>query len=222
MKVVVVGGGSVGYYLAKAFLENGHEPTVVEQNKKVSNFIANELDIPVVCGDGTTIEVLESASTQTADALIGVTGKDENNLIACQLAKKLFNVKRVVAKVNNPKNAESLKILGIDIVVNSTNNIVRLFEREVNMSSIKRIVSLNEGEESINEVQIPENYKLNGKRLVEFNFPEDTIIISIVRNKKLIIPRGNTQVLSNDKVMILSTEKALYKVNALLKLEEKE
>ena len=97
MKVIVVGGGKVGYYLVKTLIEHGHSPLVIEMNKDTCSYIANALDIPAICGDGTSLEVLESAEVDRCEAFISVTGQDETPLMACQLAKKLFHVKRTVA-----------------------------------------------------------------------------------------------------------------------------
>lgn len=103
MKVIVVGGGKVGYFLAQTLTEHGHEPHIVEKDKHLCAKIANELDYPVVCGDGTLIEVLEGAGARDAEGLVAVTGRDEDNLVACQLAKQYFGIKKTVARVNNPK-----------------------------------------------------------------------------------------------------------------------
>jgi len=84
MTVIVVGGGKVGFYLARTLMEHGHKPRIIEESKETCARIANDLDIPIFCGDGSTIEALQNAGIEEADALISVTGKDENNLIACQ------------------------------------------------------------------------------------------------------------------------------------------
>lgn len=220
MKVVVVGGGKVGYYLAKTLMEHGHAPMVIEEDKETCSYIANALDIPAICGDGTTIEVLESAQVGRCDAFVSVTGKDENNLIACQLAKKRFQVKRTVAKVNNPRNRDVMIQLGVDIAVSSTDNIARLIEREVDSSAIKQIVSINQGESSISEILLPENYKLHGKKLAELKIPDEAIVISVIREKRTIIPRGNTPLLSKDKILVLSSKKAIPALKSALKLPD--
>lgn len=219
MTVIVVGGGKVGFYLARTLMEHGHKPRLIEMNKDACTHIANELDIPVICGDGSTIEALEHAGIEEADALIGVTGKDENNLIACQLAKKEFGVKRTVARVNNPKNMSVMKQLGVDIPISSTDNIARLLEREVDSAAIKQIISLNRGETSISELQIPANYRRNGVRLSELHLPEESIIVSIIRDGEMIIPRGNAQILSNDKVLVVCQNKVIHTLGKMLSLE---
>lgn len=220
MNIIVVGGGKVGYYLSKTLIEYGHNPTLIEMNKKMSAFIANDLDIPIINGDGTSIEIQDKANAKQSDILISVTGKDEDNLIACQLAKKVFNVKKTIAKVNNPKNSKIMKHLGIDIVISSTESIAQLLVREVDTTVIKQIVSLNGGEASLNEITIPENSRINNKKLSDIKLPEQSIIVSINRNNKMIIPRGNTEIKSGDIILVMSNNSSLQKVTDVLKIKK--
>lgn len=219
MNIIVIGGGKVGYYLTKTLIEHGHHPTLIENSKTTCGFLANDLDVPIICGDGTSIDVLEGSNIVDCDALISVTGKDENNLISCQLAKKLFNVPKTIAKVNNPKNAEVMRQLGIDIAISSTDNIARLLEHEIDAASMRQIVSINHGEASICEVALPENYKLHGRKLSELRMPNMAVIISISRHGATIIPRGDTQLLSGDTVMFMSQNDAIHDVKKLMKLD---
>ncbi len=220
MKIVIVGGGTVGLYLAKALLEHNHEPTIVEPNKSVCGHLANTLDIPIVVGDGTMIEDLQSAGADDADVLIAVAGRDEVNLIACQLARFEFHVRRTIAKANNPKNAEVMRTLGVDIAVSSIDAITRLMEREVDMSAVKQLVSLNQGEASICEILLPDDFKYSGKKLMDIRFPEESVVISVERGGQLLIPRGNTLIFSGDKLLILAKDDALHAVKEKLKLTD--
>ena len=165
MNVIVIGGGKVGFYLCKTLLEHGHQPLIIEKNKRTCEYASNQLDIPTINADGSTIEALTAANASRSDAVIAVTGLDQDNLISCQLAKEIFHVPKTVARVNNPKNAAVMKKLGVDIPISSTDNIARLLEREVDTARIKALLSLNRGEASLNELQIPDNYPLSGKRL---------------------------------------------------------
>lgn len=220
MNIIIIGGGKVGYYLAKALIEHGHRPTMVELSKKRCNHLANKLDIPIICGDGTMIGTLERAETKDCDAFISVTGRDEINLVSCQLAKEIFGARKTVAKVNNPKNKEVIRQLGVDIVINSTDNIVRMLEHEVDSAGIRQLLTVNQGEASICEVVLEENYKLNGKRLSEIKIPNMCVIISINRKSQTIIPRGDTQLLSGDTVMFLAKNSVIHEVKAALQIEE--
>lgn len=220
MKVIIVGGGKVGYYLVRTLLEHKHEPTVIEINHEVSKRIANEMDIPVINGDATRYETLEAADTANTDAFISVTGSDESNCIACQLAKNEFGIKKTVAKSNNPKNVSVMKALGIDNVINSTDSIASLIEREVDTSKIKQLLQINNGEITLFEVQIPENYIYDGKTLMDFKFPSLFNIVSITRGEYIIIPRGQTMIKSGDRLMVISETGAVKEIKSVLKLKD--
>ncbi len=219
MKVTVIGGGKIGYYLVKTLIEHGYEPTIIEVDKKTCSTIANELDIPVICGDGTSLDVLKEAKIADTDAVIAVSGQDENNLVACQLAKKIFHVPKTVVRVNNPKNATIMKQLGIDNVINTTDRIVEMLEREVDTSKIKELISLNHGAGSITEINLPENYKLDGTTLIEFKLPEGINIISIEHDSKLIVPRGYSELHSMDKLLVLSSGITTEKLQSIFKIK---
>ena len=203
MRVVVVGGGKVGYYLAKTLLEHGHRPVVIEKNREKCRRIADDLDIPVICDDGSSPSALSQAHTEKADALVSVTGADEDNLVICQLAKKQFNVKRTVARVNNPKNTQIMRKLGVDIPISSTDSLAYLLEREVETAPIQLLMRLNRGKSSLLELQIPQDYKSSGITLSELVFPKESIIVSITRDGDMIIPRGSTTVISGDKLLVV-------------------
>ncbi|MGI5967648.1 MULTISPECIES: potassium channel family protein [Anaerotruncus] len=220
MKIIVVGGGKVGYYLTKTLLEHGHSPRLIERDRTLCTRLANDLDVPVVCGDGTIIDILEASEADGADALIAVTGRDQDNLVACQLAKEIFHVGRTVARINNPKNAAAMKQLGVDIPISSTDNIARLLEREVDTAAIKQLMPLNRGEASLSELQIPEKYDLDGIRLVDLHLPEESVIVSISRGGRLIIPRGNSQILSGDKLLVVCANTALRELSERLSLKK--
>ncbi len=219
MIVIVVGGGKVGYYLAKTLIDHGHEPRIIELSRDLCHKIANDLDVPIICGDGTTIKALEEVGAEEADALICVTGQDEDNLVACELGKRVFNIKRTVARVNNPKNAAIMKKLGVDIPISSTDNIARLLEREVDTTCIKKLMSLNRGETSLSEITLPANFKYSGKTLMELHMPEDSVIVSISRNDQIIIPRGSTVLLAGDKIIAISKDNALHELGRHLGLD---
>lgn len=219
MKVTIIGGGKVGYYLVRTLIEHAHEPTVIEYNRAVCEHIANEMDIPIICGDATRLEVLENAEIQNSKALVSVTGSDETNLIVCQLAKKKFGVEKTVAKSNNPKNVAVMQVLGIDNVINSTDSIASLIEREVDTSSIKHLLSMNGGEVTLFEVQLPENYVYEGKMLMDIKLPVLCNIVSITRAGRTIIPRGQSMLKSGDKLIVISETNMVKELKSVLKIK---
>ena len=219
MTILIIGGGKVGFYLGRTLIEHGHKPRIIEVDKNICSNIANELDIPVFHADGTTPEAMEMAGIEEADALVSVTGKDENNLIACQLAKRQFHMARTVARVNNPKNMQVMKQLGVDIPVSSTDYIARLLEREVDASAIRQILPLNRGEASINEFYIPENYEKDGIKVSALRLPEESVIVSIIRDDVVIIPRGNTQIFRKDKLIVVCSNNVIHALGVALGVE---
>lgn len=221
MRVCIVGGGKVGYYLSKTLMEHGHEPVIIELDEQTCSHLAENLDFPVVHGDGTLVEILEIAKVDSCQALVGVTGKDEANLIACQLAKKVFGVKKTIARVNNPKNAPVLKELGVDIAVSSTDNIARLIEREVETDAIHHLMSIAGGDASLTEVFLPDDFKYSGHTLAELEIPHDVVIVFLTRGQELIIPRGNTVLLGGDKVVCVAKNTAFHDLARLWDLDER-
>ena len=204
MRIVIIGGGKVGYYLCKALLENHHEIHLIEKDKERCNYLADELDITVICGDGTSIETLEAAKSFNADAVIAVTGKDEDNIIACQLAKVPFNAAKTICRSNNPENVDIMKVLGIDIPMSSTTLISDLIENEINAASLHLLRNIR-GKGVISQIEIPTNAVINGLALSQINLPKETLIISILRNSELIIPRGDIRVYSGDELIVVSS-----------------
>lgn len=219
MTIIIIGGGKVGFYLGRTLLEHGHKPRIIEVDKAICATIANELDIPIFHGDGTTPEAMELAGIHEADAFVSVTGKDENNLIACQLAKRQFHMARTVARVNNPKNMQVMKQLGVDIPISSTDYIARLLEREVDTSAIRQIVPLSGGESSINEFYIPESSDKHGTTISELRLPEECVIVSIIRDDAVIIPRGNTQIFRKDKLIVVCANSVVHALGTALGVE---
>jgi trk system potassium uptake protein TrkA len=221
MNVIIVGGGRVGYYLTKTLMEHGHDVTIIELNRKNCEYLANQFDIAIIHGDGTQPKILQSAGTKEAEAVICVMGSDENNLICCQLAKRMFNVKKTVSKVNNPKNALVMKQLGVDHVINNIDNIAVLIEREVVSSRIKQMLVLNGGEMCISEIQIPEKYELDGMMVQDIKINCIFNIISITRGETIIIPRGQSTLRGGDKLLVILENDAVKELTTALKIKNK-
>lgn len=222
MKVLIAGGGKIGYYLARALAERGSDVVIIEKERALGESLANDLSAEIIWGDATKLDVLESAGVSRADAVIAVTGRDEDNLVVCQLAKKLHSTEKTIAKVNNPKNVATISALGIDHVISATDSIIDRLEREVDDSRIRELVELDGGGVTVLEVRLPENYALSGERLSEMRLPESFNIISITRGGEFLIPRGKTRLVSEDKLLIAAAGDAVEDVRRALKLSKAE
>lgn len=219
MKAIIVGGGKVGFYLAKTLLEHDYDVTVIEQDKEHSRFCANNLDAQVSCGSGTSVETLEACGAAEADVVIAVTGKDESNLVCCQIARLRFGVKKTIARVNDPKNTQALERLGVDIVVSATDNIIQKLEHEVDLSRMKQLIELD-GNASLLEITLPAEYRLEGTPLAALSLPPSCNIACITRAGRTIIPRGQTVLYGGDVMLVVAQRGAEKELRRALKIKD--
>ncbi len=131
MYVIVIGGGKVGYFLSRDLLQRGDEVTLVEMDGARAEWLESQLGSIVMRGDGDEMGFLSTTGIERADAVLAVTGDDEDNLIALQLAKKHFNVPLTIARVNNPANVEIFKTLGVDEAVSATEVLLGALEPKI-------------------------------------------------------------------------------------------
>ena len=153
--------------------------------------------------------------------IVAVTGSDEDNLVACQIAKREFGVDRTVARASNPKNRELLHTLGVDTVVCGTDNLSHILEREIETDTIRQLLSLGGGTASLNEILLPENFLYAGKAIMDIPIPGDTILISITRDTEFIIPHGSTILLPWDHILCLTRDDSLHELTEAWGLSDK-
>ncbi|MDP9357894.1 MAG: TrkA family potassium uptake protein [Chloroflexota bacterium] len=204
MYIIVVGGGKVGYYLTKTLLNEGHEVLLIERNPdKVSTF-AERFGAVVVAGDGAEAATLAAAGAARADVVIAVTGEDEDNLVVCQSARQKFHVGRTIARVNNPKNEQLFRLLGIDVTVSQTNYILNLIEQSIPERSFLHLLSLRHADLAIIEAKIGEGSPVTNRTIAEVQLPVDCVIAAIARGPELIVPTPATQILPGDDIIALT------------------
>jgi len=207
MRVVVVGGGKVGFYLARTLQEKHHQVSVVEKDPRRAVMLAEQLPVLVIAGDGTNPAYLADAGADRAQVLAAVTGLDEVNLVACQVAREEFGVPRTIARVNNPKNQHVLQQLGVDIAVSSTSIIARFIERETSMGALRELLTFHRGEMALVEAQLDEGAPAAGRTVRELaaHLPADSVLVAVVRGEHVVFPRGDTVLLPHDGVLALTT-----------------
>lgn len=207
MYIVVVGGGKVGYYLAKTLLEEDHEVLIIEKDARRYAVLADELSSNVMEGDGCEVTTLAEAGVSRADVVVAVTGDDEDNLVVCQVARHKFNVGRTIARVNNPKNQRIFRRLGIDVTISSTELILSQIEQVIPSESLLHLLTLRGVGVSFIELEIPEDSPALGRRLKELGIPDDSILPLLIRSgTQVVIPYGDTVLEPGDKVIAVSSE----------------
>ena len=208
MRIIIVGGGKLAYYLIKTLRPYRHHISLIELQKDVSEKIATDFDeVDVFSGDGTSIRMLSEVGIQNADFYIAVTGKDENNLVGCQIAKKRFNVKHTVARVNNPKNAEMFTRLGVDKVYSGTSILADIIEQEVDYEGMRIALKIERTNKSIVEFNLSPRSTACGKTLENYDFPGDSKVVLITRPDGTVeSPRGNLIMHAEDTMLMISDE----------------
>ncbi len=205
MYILIVGGGKVGYYLTKTLVNEGiNEVLLIEKNPQKVAIFTERFGEVVMQGNGDEAATLAAAGAKRADVVIAVTGDDEDNLVICQVAKKHFNVPRTIARVNNPKNEELFRRLGIDTTVSSTNVILNLIEQLIPQRSFVHVMTLRHADMAIVEGIIPEHSQVAGQSLAEIPFPSGVVIAAIHRGADLILPTGSSVLYPGDEVIAVT------------------
>ena len=220
MYIIVVGGGRVGYYLTKALLDEGHEVLIVEKNAHLCEVIVEEMGSICFRGDGCEASTLAEIGTSRADMLIAVTGDDEDNLVACQVAKHKFNVPRTIARIRNPANETIFKKLGIDVTVSSTNIIMEHIEEEVPTHPLTHLLTIRDKGLEIVEVKIPPDSTTIGKPIKGLSLPKGSKLALICsKERKPRVPTASTILKAEDRVIAVTTPESEEALRAALRGE---
>lgn len=218
MFVIIVGGGNIGSHLAKLLLEGGHVVKVIEERPALLEKLPGELPADVImAGDGSSPLTLENAGVRKANVLAAVTGSDETNLVVTSLARFEFNVPRVIARVNNPKNAWLFnKEMGVDVALNQADILARLVAEEMSLGDMMTLLKLRKGEFSLIEEKVHPLSPSANKTIREINLPNDSVIVAIIRKNQLFIPHGDSILEPADEVLALVHASQLKQLAALL------
>ena len=203
MYVIVAGAGKVGWNLARELIDKEHEVTLLEADRRRYLVVEQELEHAVQYGDATELWVLERAGIARADLVIAVTGDDEDNILICQVAREKYDVERIVARVNNPRNLQHFKLLGIEPAVSATDLILRLIEHEVPQYGLVHLLDLAGDRLEIIELQVAESSVAVGRRVADVDMPEGSLIISILRDGGGFVPKSETVIEGGDEVLVV-------------------
>jgi K+ transport systems, NAD-binding component len=208
MNVIIIGGGQVGSYLASLLYSNGHEVRIIEHREHVFEKLEKELPKEtLIFGNGSDPDVLKKAGIADANVVAAVTGEDEINLVVSTLAKMEFGVPRVVARVNNPKNAWLFNdIMGVDIGVNQAEIMAHFVVEEMDLKDMFTLLKLSRGDYSIVQMQVQPDAEAVNHLLKDLSIPKKTVLIAITRDESTLIPKGDTQILEGDAILALTDE----------------
>lgn len=201
MRIVIIGGGKVGGFLAKQLREAGHTITVIELNESNAEELAADADILCLLGDGTDVALLRRAETHRADYLLALTGRDEDNLVACQLAKAAFGTPRVLARLNDPRNRRTFDALEVP-VVGFTDVVAKVISSELDVGELARVALLDRGDVSLLEIVIPD--ELPPREVASLSLPPSSILVAVRRDGAVLVPGPETMIQPADRVLAVT------------------
>jgi trk system potassium uptake protein TrkA len=217
VRVVIAGAGAVGSFLAQDLSNNGHEILVIDENPVAVERLVLDSKITGINGDACEVDVLQQADLAAADVVIAATGDDEDNLVISLLAKQEFAVPRVIARVNHPKNHWLFNdSWGVDVAVSTPHLLSALVEEAVSVGSIVHLLEFEDGQTRLVEVTLSESSPAARQTIDALTLPRGVAVVAVVREGRVVIPRGDTQLTEGDEVVLLVTDETEEKVRSLL------
>lgn len=203
MKVLIVGGGQMLYFLCRNFTARGYHVAIINRNNEECIQLARQLSAMVFFGDGSDANVLRKAGAMEADTVLAITPNDQDNLIICQLASLKFGVPRTVALANDPDNAEVFEKLGI-CGFSTTRIVGSMIEQRASLEQITNLLPVGEGRVNVTEIVIDSNSPVTDKLLKDIALPENALVAVIIRENKPIVPRGSNKLLKGDRIVLIT------------------
>jgi len=218
MFVIIVGGGRTGSHLAEFLVQEGHAVKVIDDRPEILERLRQEMPAEaVVAGDGSDPNVLEAVGVKRAQVLAAVTAEDEANLVATSLARFEFNVPRVIARVNDPKNAWMFTAeMGVDVALNNADILAKLIAEEMSLGDMMIMLKIRRGKYSLVEEKIYPGAHAVGQTIKDLPLPPNCIISGILRYGEMVLPRGITVLEEGDEILALVDEPARLELARLL------
>ncbi|HVE98211.1 MAG TPA: TrkA family potassium uptake protein [Mycobacteriales bacterium] len=216
MRVVIAGAGSVGRSIARELIDNGHELLLVE--KEQSNVKPTSVQgAEWLVADACELAQLERAGLESCEVVVAATGDDKVNLVVSLLAKTEFSVPRVVARINHPKNEWLFtEAWGVDVAVSTPRMLTALVEEAVSVGDLVRLMSLEQGRASLNELTLATDSPVVGRTVGEVEWPSDTALVAILRGGRVLVPSAQMPLEPGDELLVVATGDRDDELDALL------
>lgn len=221
MYIAIVGGGKVGVYLANFLLNDGHEVAIIEAKESAAKILSETMQGPflVICGDGCEVSRQEDAGVDHADIFVAATGRDEDNLAACEIANRVFDVQRCIARVNNPKNLRIFRRLGIESI-SSTALIARMIQEEAMLGSMSVAVAMTNDDLALIDITVPGmQYHDNetGVRALDIEFDEGIRMVAVNHGDEIEVVGNNTIIHPGDEVIVAADTDKLTRAREIIR-----
>ena len=205
MRVVIAGAGSVGRSIARELLANGHQVLLIDRD--ADDVKASRVpEASWLLADACEISALEEAHLEDCDVVVAATGDDKSNLVLSLLAKTEFGVPRTVARVNNPKNEWMFdESWGVDVAVSTPRLMTALIEEAVAVGDLVRIFEFQQGRAAMVEITLPPDSPFAGHRVGDVAWPEDTVLVAIIRDERPLAPTPDDAIEAGDELLFITT-----------------
>lgn len=204
MRIIMVGGDKTVYFLARQFVSRDYHVTIINRDLMRCKELAEQTHATVVHGEGSDVKRLEEAGARRADTVMALTSHDQDNLIACQIAQKIYGVPRTMALVNDPANEIVFERLGISVVFSATKVIASLIEQQADFEEIKMLIPLADGRINVTDIKLAADSPAIGKSLMELKLTKGSLIAGIIRDDEVVVPHGDTHLLVDDHLILIS------------------
>jgi len=206
MFVLIAGGGRTGAQLASLLLAEKHKVRLIEHRTELLSRLHRELPTEAIYqGSPVDPQVLEQAGIRQADVLAATTETDANNLVLCYIAREMFKVKRIIARINNPRNAWLFnETFHVDAALNQANVLAHLILEEMSLGDMMTLLKIRRGRYSLVEEKIPVGAEAIGKAVKDLGLPEQCVIAAIIRHGDVLMPRGNFVFEEGDEVLAIT------------------
>ena len=204
MRIVIAGAGTLGRRVA-TYTREQHDVLVIEQSRTRAKALEEELGVKVLVGDADELSVLLDAGVDRADVFVASTGHDEDNLVACLLAKNEYKVRKVIAAVRNPRNRWLFnRSWGVDVAIDSAEIVTKLIEEEATLADVVTLLDLREGEVTVSSMQINEDHWAAGKTMRELGLPEGCVVAALLHGNQIVMPKPETVIKPGDQLLIIA------------------
>jgi trk system potassium uptake protein TrkA len=204
MRVLLVGSGKTVYFLAKRFESKNIHVTIVTSDQAEAFRFARDLKARVLVGDGTAPIMLRDGEASRADAMLALLPRDEDNLVTCQIAQRMFGVAHVVALVNDPGNIDLFHRLGIKATFSATDLLARLIEERTSLAEVMYLLPLAGGKAHVTEVLLPGDAPAVGRSVRDLSTPAGALIACVIRGEDVLVPSGATSLQAGDRLILIS------------------
>jgi trk system potassium uptake protein TrkA len=209
MKVILVGSGHILYYLARQFMRKEFDVQIITPSQPEARELSQRLNRPVLAGDATDALILEDAGAFRADVVLALSPNDEDNLAVCQIARHKYKVPRTIALVIDPENEEVFHQLEVSVAISATRILSIILEEQAGFEAIGKLIPVAEGQVAVAELALREDSPAAGLLIEMLTLPGEALIGGIIREGKVLIPKGGTQLLAADRLILIATETSM-------------